>query len=104
MIRKRRIQPYRPVYPSPAALITSADRDGTPNIITLGEVFNISIRQPVIMGITIRPATYSHTLISDTKEYVINLPPASLLAEVEDKEGQVERGRLLEEGEVQENR
>jgi flavin reductase (DIM6/NTAB) family NADH-FMN oxidoreductase RutF len=83
MIRKRRIKPYRPVYPSPAALITSADRNGMPNIITLGEVFNISIRQPVIMGIAIRPATYSHSLISDTKEYVINLPPASLLAEVD---------------------
>lgn len=82
-MKKRRIRPYRPVYPSPAALITSVDQNGTPNIITLGEVFNISIRQPVIVGIAIRPATYSHALISETQEYVINLPPASLLAQVD---------------------
>ena len=33
------------MYPSPAALITSIDDQGRPNIITLGEVFNISIRK-----------------------------------------------------------
>lgn len=82
-MNKRRIQPYRPVYPSPAALITSIDRNGTPNIITLGEVFNISIRQPVIIGIAIRPATYSHGLIAETREYVVNLPPAHLVAQVD---------------------
>lgn len=80
---KRRIIPYRPVYPSPAALITTADANGMPNIITLGEVFNISIHQPVIVGIAIRPATYSHTLISASKEYVVNLPTAAILQKVD---------------------
>jgi len=27
---------FRPVYPTPAALVTSAAPDGTPNIITVG--------------------------------------------------------------------
>jgi flavin reductase (DIM6/NTAB) family NADH-FMN oxidoreductase RutF len=80
---KTRIHPYRPVYPSPAALITSVDRAGNPNIITLGEVFNISIRKPVILGIAIRPATYSHALISETQEYVVNLPTAKILYQVD---------------------
>ena len=39
MTKKRRIIPYRPIFPSPAALITSVDRNGVPNIITLGEVY-----------------------------------------------------------------
>ena len=76
------IPPSRPVYPTPAALITSVDEQGNPNIITLGEVFNISVRRPVIVGIAIRKATYSHELIAQTREYVINLPPTSLQKEV----------------------
>ncbi|OPZ15064.1 MAG: Flavoredoxin [candidate division BRC1 bacterium ADurb.BinA364] len=72
------IPPFRPVHPSPAALITCADADGKPNIITLAEVFNISLRNPVIVAVAVRPATYSHGLISATREYTINLPPTSL--------------------------
>lgn len=72
-------EPTRPVFPSPAALITSVDADGSPNIITLGEVFNLSIRDPVIVGIAIAPARYSHGLIAAQGEFVVNLPPAELL-------------------------
>jgi flavin reductase (DIM6/NTAB) family NADH-FMN oxidoreductase RutF len=82
-MKKRIMTPYRPIYPSPAALITSIDRNGTPNIITLGEVFNISIKNPIIVGVAIRPATYSHGLISESQEYVINLPPARILEQID---------------------
>lgn len=70
--------PVRPIFPSPAGLITSVDEAGRPNIITLGEVFNLSISDPVIVGIAIAPARYSHQLISRSREFVVNLPPASL--------------------------
>ncbi len=80
---KIQIAPNRPIYPTPAALITSVDAAGRPNIITLGEVFNISIRQPVILGIATRKATYSHALISQTREYVVNLPTRSILDQVQ---------------------
>ncbi len=79
---KVRINPNRPVYPTPAALITSVDEDGNPNIITLGETFNISISDPVILGIAIRKQRYSHTLISKTREYVVNLPTKAILDKV----------------------
>jgi flavin reductase (DIM6/NTAB) family NADH-FMN oxidoreductase RutF len=72
----------RPVYPSPAGLVTSVDAEGRPNIITLGEIFNLSIREPVIVGIAMAPERYSHELISRQKEYVVNLPPAALLPKV----------------------
>lgn len=72
----------RPVFPSPAGLVTSVDAEGRPNIITLGEIFNLSISNPVIVGIAIAPARYSHELISHQGEYVINLPTAELLPKV----------------------
>ena len=79
---KRQVRPHRPIYPTPAGLITSVDVAGKPNIITLGEVFNISIARPVILGIAIRKATYSHKLISETREYVVNLPTRDIAEQV----------------------
>jgi flavin reductase (DIM6/NTAB) family NADH-FMN oxidoreductase RutF len=68
------------------------DGKGRPNIITLGEVFNISIRHPVIIGIAIRPVTYSHSLISESGEFVVNLPTASILRSVDGCGGVSGRG------------
>ncbi len=80
--KRVRYEPTRPVFPTPAGLITSVDSEGKPNIITLGEVFNLSIRDPVIIGLAIAPARYSHTLICEQGEFVANLPPADLLEQV----------------------
>ncbi len=77
------VDPMRPVYPTPAALISCVSRDGSPNIITLGEVFNVSLRRPPIVGLAIRKATFSHGLISDTGEFVVNLPGRRLLRETD---------------------
>ena len=79
---KTQVTPSRPVYPTPAGLITSITEEGRPNIITLGEVFNISIHTPVILGIAIRKATWSHGLISRTREFVVNLPTAAIADQV----------------------
>jgi len=80
---KRQIRPERPVYPTPAALITTMDEAaGRPNIISLGEVFNISISDPVILGIAVRKERWSHRLISQTREFVVNLPTCRLAAQV----------------------
>lgn len=82
MVEKVQIQPRRPVYPTPVGLITSVDAEGRPNIIALGEVFNLSIVQPVWVGISVREATYSHGLIKEQEEFVVNLPTADLLGAV----------------------
>ncbi|MBT7702565.1 MAG: flavin reductase family protein, partial [Verrucomicrobia bacterium] len=87
-MNRRSVKPFRPVHPSPAALITSVSEDGKPNIITLGEVFNISISNPVILGIAIAKPRYSHELICATREYVVNLPTAGMV-EVVDRCGSV---------------
>ena len=80
---KIQIKPFRPIYPTPAGLITSIAPDGRANIITLGEIFNLSLRSPTIVGIAIRKATYSHGLIAQSGEYVVNLPTTRILAEVD---------------------
>ena len=81
-MRKTQIGHFRPVYPTPAGLITCVDSAGRANIITLGEVFNISVDDPVIVGVAIRKERWSHALISKTREYVVNLPTRSLADEV----------------------
>ena len=80
---KVEIPPFRPIYPTPAALITCVAPDGTPNIITLGEVYNLGLRSPTIVGIGIHKARYSHELISKTREYVVNLPTAKMVKVVD---------------------
>ena len=82
-MKKRMIPPFRPVYPSPAGLVTSISFDGRQNVLTLGEIFNVSIATPVILGIAIRKERYSHELISATREYVVNLPTAAMVRTVD---------------------
>ena len=77
------IDPFRSVYPTPAALVTSVAADGKPNIITLGEVFNVSLRTPPVVGLAIRKATYSHGLIAASREFVVNLPREAILRQTD---------------------
>jgi len=74
---------FRPVYPTPAALVTSVAADGTPNIIVLGECFNISISHPVVVGLAIMPSRYSHGLIQESGEFGVNFPTADLVETVD---------------------
>ena len=76
---------FRPVYPTPACLITSLAADGTPNIITLAETFNISIGVEgyVTVGLAIVPSRYSHDLIASSGEFTVNIPTADMVREVD---------------------
>jgi len=82
-MKKVRVKPHRPVYPSPAALVTSISQEGRPNIVTLGECFNVSINRPVIVGIAIRTATYSYGLIRSRGEFTVNFPTSDMLEVVD---------------------
>jgi len=72
-------KPFRPVYPSPAALIISIDKNKKPNVMTAGEVFNISLKEPCIIGIALRKATYTHGLICQSKEFTVNFPTIAIM-------------------------
>jgi flavin reductase (DIM6/NTAB) family NADH-FMN oxidoreductase RutF len=82
-MKKRVVNAFRPVYPTPASMITSVDAAGRANIITLGEVFNVSLGNPPVAGIAVRKATYSHGLITECGEFVINHPDRSLIRQTD---------------------
>ena len=79
---KQRIDVFRPMYPTPVAMITCATPDGRPNIITLGEVYMLAL-EPLVVGISIRPSRYSYGLIAETREFVVNVPTEELAAQAD---------------------
>jgi len=58
---KKVLEEYRAVFPTPAALITSVDEKGKPNVATAGETFMMSLR-PLVVAVGFRPATYTNSL------------------------------------------
>lgn len=80
-------EPGNIIYPCPCALVTTVDADGNPNVATMGKVFNFSIEHPVLTGVCIRSTTYTHTLISEQKEFTINFPSTDLIDTVVDAGG-----------------
>ena len=84
MIQKTIVErPFRPVYPSPAALIVSIDENKKANIMTAGEVFNIGLKEPAIIGIALRKATYTHSLITRTGQFTVNFPTVAIIDKVD---------------------
>jgi flavin reductase (DIM6/NTAB) family NADH-FMN oxidoreductase RutF len=68
------------LYPVPAVLVTCGwDR---PNIITLAWVGTVSSDPPAV-SIAVRPERYSHGLIANLGEFVVNLPRADQLGAVD---------------------
>lgn len=68
---------YQTMYPSRVVLVTSVDKSGKPNIITLAWTSILSM-SPFMVGISVGPKRYSHKLISESKEFVVNLPSFEL--------------------------
>jgi flavin reductase (DIM6/NTAB) family NADH-FMN oxidoreductase RutF len=79
---KKVLEEYRAVFPTPAALITSVDEKGKPNVATAGETFMMSLR-PLVVAVGFRPATYTNSLIRMTREFVVNLPTTKILKAVD---------------------
>jgi len=75
--------PFRPIYPSPAGLIVSVDKNGKPNVMTAGELFNIGLKSPCIIGTALRKATYTHGLIVESGQFTANIPTAAILDKVD---------------------
>jgi len=67
--------------PLPPALVTCGN-DEKPNIITIGWTGILNSKPPKTY-ISVRPERYSYDLLKQNKEFVINLPPASLAKAVD---------------------
>jgi flavin reductase (DIM6/NTAB) family NADH-FMN oxidoreductase RutF len=64
---------YRLLHPKLAVLLTCVDKEGKANIITLAWTMTVSMKPP-LLAVSISPKGYSHKMIEDTKEFVINIP------------------------------
>lgn len=75
-------EPSVMLYPCPVVLATCVDPKGKPNIITLAWV-GVVCSDPPTIGVGIRPHRYSHKLIEESKEYVVNIPTVDILYETD---------------------
>lgn len=60
------------VFPCPYIILTSAAR-GRVNAMALGNAANVSGAPPMV-AIAVHPANYTHELIEESGEFVINIP------------------------------
>lgn len=70
-------KPGNMLYPVPAVLITVADKEGVPNIFTVAWTGTVCSAPPMVT-ISVRPERYSHHIIEETQEFVINLTTRKL--------------------------
>jgi flavin reductase (DIM6/NTAB) family NADH-FMN oxidoreductase RutF len=66
------------LYPIPAVMISCGKIDEKPNIITVAWAGTVC-SSPAMVSISIRPERYSHDIIKETGEFVINLTTRKLL-------------------------
>lgn len=74
---KQTWKPGNMLYPVPAALITVADSKGNRNALTLAWVGTVCSEPPMV-SISVRPERYSHDMLEETGEFVINLTTKDL--------------------------
>jgi len=74
---KRQLEPSNSILPCPAILL-SVKGPNRPNIITLSWVANVCSEPPTVV-VGIRPRRYSHELVKDAGDFVVNIPSADLI-------------------------
>jgi flavin reductase (DIM6/NTAB) family NADH-FMN oxidoreductase RutF/nitroreductase len=65
------------LYPKPALVIGSYDKDGKANMMTAAWV-SICNSHPLSIAVSMRPATYSHGNVTETKSFTVNIPSSEL--------------------------
>jgi len=69
---------YRLLHPMRTVLVSCVSNAGKPNIITLAWAMPTSITPPLV-AISVLPKRFSHLLIEETKEFVVNIPTIDML-------------------------
>jgi flavin reductase (DIM6/NTAB) family NADH-FMN oxidoreductase RutF len=75
---KRSLGEKNLVFPEPAMVIGSYDKDGKPNIMTAAW-FGVANSRPLKVSVSLRPATYSYHCIMESGAFTVNVPDASLI-------------------------
>lgn len=74
---KQTWKPGNMLYPLPAVMVTVADKEGRDNIITIAWTGTVCTNPPMTY-ISVRPERYSHHMLKETGEFVINLTTREL--------------------------
>lgn len=70
-------KPGNMVYPLPAVMVSTADKNGKDNIITVAWTGTICTN-PAMLYISVRPERYSYHIIKESGEFVVNLTTEEL--------------------------
>lgn len=65
-------KPGNMLYPLPAVMVSTADKEGNSNIITIAWTGTVCTN-PAMVYISVRPERYSYHMIKESGEFVINL-------------------------------
>lgn len=71
-------KPGNMVYPLPAVMVSTADREGNDNIITVAWTGTVCTN-PAMLYISVRPERYSYHLLRESGEFVVNLTTEKLV-------------------------
>ena len=78
---KLELAPSEALYPVPLVLVSCQSKN-TANIITIAWC-GVACSKPPLLSVSIRPSRYSHKIISQAGDFVINIPTGDLLKEVD---------------------
>ena len=70
-------KPGNMVYPLPAVMVSTADREGNDNIITVAWTGTVCTN-PAMLYISVRPDRYSYHMLRESGEFVVNLTTEKL--------------------------
>ena len=74
---KQTWKPGNMIYPLPAVMVSTADREGGSNILTVAWTGTVCTNPPMAY-ISVRPERYSYHMIKESGEFVINLTTKQL--------------------------
>lgn len=70
---KKEIKKGTYLFPTPTAMVSCAGAGSVPNIITVAWI-GVVCSEPPIVSVSIRPGRYSHDLIREAGDFVVNIP------------------------------
>ena len=74
---KQTWKPGNMIYPLPAVMVSTADKEGNSNILTIAWTGTVCTNPPMAY-ISVRPERYSYHMIKESGEFVINLTTKKL--------------------------
>ena len=71
---------YRLLHPMHTVLVSCVGKMGKPNVLPLAWAMPTS-RDPALVAVSVAPSRYSHGLIEETGEFVVNIPTLKAIKE-----------------------